>query len=669
MKKNIKAFISLMIVGAICAMGLVSQPAKVSASDFPQTVFQDNFSADTLNAKNWSECGEDIGIQDAEGALVIQTINTGYNNSITYKGYEFVDGNDYTIEFDASIKSLGNVWLGVVLGSDAIKGGTYNTKSDNGLVITARKEFTGVDNYLAGVHQPSEKFTFNELTCNGAACSIKLDLRHVTGKYELDFYVKATSATTYGEKKATLTVGAVSKYLCFQGNGDNGVVKVQNLKISTQNEVVASEKFEEDSATLICYTDRTDDFDWVGQDERYTSGITNVLKFDNAENQRIVTSHAIVKDKNNVNNFTFSTTFSWETQLENTGFGFEVGIQENGEGNKIYFKKNASQINLIQKNANSDEETLATLPSLAGQNTLKIVGRYDNTLEIYLADEKIATAKNVAFEGKAAIISVGNVCVDVYEASLIQNTSVYSTASAVENNFNLLKLGSATQGYLDKTKWVSTGNCSIRYKNGNGYLFFNSGDINTSFNTKDKYKDFILRFDITRIIGSYNRDTVDAYETEGHYSDMSIGVSVGKSTYSQSIITGEHASLQFCPKYMNVNEEGKLKPNMIIWGYGMTTAAGQVSEWPTENWWHDGSDGKDVTSTDGLAINVMIVASNGTVSVYYKYSNQEESYLETPKAVYTNVNTYGHVAISCGYNSSFYVDNLSVTPLAFENYL
>ena len=120
---------------------------------------------------------------------------------------------------------------------------------------------------------------------------------------------------------------------------------------------------------------------------------------------------------------------------------------------------------------------------------------------------------------------------------------------------------------------------------------------------------------------------------------------------------------------MNVNEEGKLKPNMIIWGYGMTTAAGQVSEWPTENWWHDGSDGKDVTSTDGLAINVMIVASNGTVSVYYKYSNQEESYLETPKAVYTNVNTYGHVAISCGYNSSFYVDNLSVTPLAFENYL
>ena len=92
MKKNIKAFISLMIVGAICAMGLVSQPANVKASNFPQTVFQDDFSADTLNEQNWSECGEDIGIQDAEGALVIQTINTGYNNSITYKGYEFVDG-------------------------------------------------------------------------------------------------------------------------------------------------------------------------------------------------------------------------------------------------------------------------------------------------------------------------------------------------------------------------------------------------------------------------------------------------------------------------------------------------------------------------------------------------------------------------------------------------
>jgi hypothetical protein len=63
------------------------------------------------------------------------------------------------------------------------------------------------------------------------------------------------------------------------------------------------------------------------------------------------------------------------------------------------------------------------------------------------------------------------------------------------------------------------------------------------------------------------------------------------------------------------------------------------------------------------------VAANGTFSVYYEYSNQNESYLEITKAVYTNVNTYGYVAISCGYNSSFYIDNLSVTPLSFENYL
>ena len=274
--------------------------------------------------------------------------------------------------------------------------------------------------------------------------------------------------------------------------------------------------------------------------------------------------------------------------------------------------------------------------------------------------------------GNVAITSVGSVSAFVYEAILVQNSSVYSTAGALGNNFNALKPGSNNQGYLDTTKWVSNGNCSIRYRNDNGYLFFNSGDINTSFNTKEKYKDFILRFDVTRIIGTFNREPEgeDNYTSTGHYSDMSIGVSIGKKAYAESSIGGTHASIQFCPKYMLKEADGRLKASMIIWGYGVTTASGKTSEWPDENWWHDGDDGKDVTSSaTPLAINVMIVASNGTISVYYKYSNQDESYLETPKAVYVNVDTYGYAAISCGYNSSFYVDNLSITPLSFESYL
>ncbi len=669
MKKSIKRLLTFLAVGVIGIASLGLQSTGVNAGNFSQTVFQDDFSAGDLNTQNWSDNGGNVNVANSDGALAIKTINTGYDNSITYKGYEFINENNYTIEFDASIKSLGSVWLGVVLGGDAIKGSTYEKKSDNGLVITAGKSSTSVDNYLVGVHQTNEKFDFNELTCNGVACSLKLDLRYVDNKYELDFYAKAKDASEYGEKKATLTIGGVEKYLCFQGNGENGVVKVQNLRISANGSVVASETFEEDSATLFCYTDQVDGYDWIAQDERYTSGISKVLKFDNAENERIVTSHAVVKDKNNVNNFSFAATFNWEQQTENTGFGFEVGIQGDGEGNKIYFEKESSQINVVQKNIDETAKTIATIDSLAGQHTVKIVGRYDNSIEMYLEDEKIATAKDIPFEGKVAIMSVGQVSVQVYEASLIQNTSVYSTASATENNFNVLKEGSTTQGYLDKTKWVSTGNCSIRYRDGNGFLFFNSGDVNTSFNTKEKYKDFILRFDVTRIIGTYNRDTLEAYSTEGYYSDMSIGVSMGKSEYSQSSLSGEHASIQFCPKYMLKDDQGKWTPSMIIWGYGMTTAAGKVSEWPKENWWHDGSDGKDVTNNDKLAINVMVIASNGTVSVYYKYSNQDESYLETPKAVYTNVDTYGYVAISCGYNSSFYVDNLSVVPLSFENYL
>ena len=669
MRKYAKRIVSLLAVAVVGATGFALTPTSVDAGNFSQTVINDDFSSATLNAEYWGANGANVNVADAGGALVIKTINTGYNNSITYKGYEFVDGSNYTVEFDASIKSNGDAWLGVVLGADAIKGATYDDKCDNALVITALQNETRVDNYLAGEHQSAERFTFNELCCNGVTCTIKLDFRKVASGYELDFYTKAQDATDFGAKKATLTVGGVSKYLAFQGNGEHGTVKIQNLSIAKDGTVEVTENFEEDSATFICYSDQTSEFDWVAQDMRYTSGISKVLQFNNAENQRIVTKHAVTKDKNNVNNFNFTTTFNWTDQTVGTGFGFEVGIQNNDEGNKIYFEKGAEGINIVQKNANSSAKNIGTVASLNGQNTVKIVGRYDNSVDVYVANEKVAKATDIAFEGNVALTSVGSVSAFVYEAILVQNTSVYSTAPTVGNNFNALKPGSTTQGYLDPDKWVSTGNCSIRYKNGSGYLFFNSGNVTTSFNTKEQYKDFILRFDVTRLIGTYNGDTKDEYTTEGHYSDMSVGVSLGKKAYGESSISGDHASIQFCPKYMNLDVDGRKKPNMVLWGYGLSMADGKSSAWPDENWWHDGSDGKDVTATDGLAINVMVVASNGTVSVYYKYSNQDESYLETPKAVYVNVDTYGYVAISCGYNSSFYVDNLSVTPLSFENYL
>ena len=671
MKKNAKRLVSLLAVAVIGSTGFLFGSSKpVDAGNFAQTVFNDDFSSATLNTQNWQANGANVGIADAGGALVIKTINTGYNNSITYKGYEFTPGENYTITFDASIKAEGDVWLGVVFGSDTYKGGTYEKNSDNGLVISAQKESTRVDNYAKGSIVMEDRFDFGAMTSNGAFCSFKLDLRAVSGAYELDFYTKSATETTY-TKQRTLSIGGVDKYLAFQGNGENGTIKIKNLAIAKNGTPAVSENFETESETLICYSDEIADFGWVAQDERYTSGVTKVLKFDNAQDQRIVSKHAVTKDANNVNNFSFTTTFEWTSQTVGTGFGLELGIDNNGMGDKIYFEKTASGVSLVQKGANASAKSLATLDSLAGQATMKVVGRYDNSVDVYLAGEKIATAEDVDFLGNVAITSVGSTSAFVYESILVQNTYVTSTAPAIGDNFNTQKPGSATAGLLDTTKWVDNGNCSIRYRNGAGYLFFNAGDVNTSFNTKEKYQDFILRFDVTKIIGTYNRDTDDTHTAEGYYSDMSIGVSIGKKNYAESSISGDHASIQFCPKYMLKDEQGKLQSNMVIWGYGATMADGKTSQFPTENWWHDGSDGKDVTSdtTTPLSINVMIVASNGTVSVYYKYSNQDESYLETPKAVYVNVDTYGYAAISCGYNSSFWVDNLSITPLSFESYL
>ena len=66
-----------------------------------------------------------------------------------------------------------------------------------------------------------------------------------------------------------------------------------------------------------------------------------------------------------------------------------------------------------------------------------------------------------------------------------------------------------------------------------------------------------------------------------------------------------------------------------------------------------------------IALNVMFVVKNRTITLYYKYSNEPESALAVPRAVCYNVDTYGHFSISGSNSANYSIRNLSLVNLVF----
>ena len=654
----------LALLIAACALPL----GAANAGSVAEVALTDDFSGSTIDSSKWLVAGTDaqkIAAVETSGALVMKPVQ-GYNHSIYHNGFTFEAGKSYDISFEVSMKTSGEAWCGIILGGEDV-GSTYSRRSQSGILISANGQRGWVNNYRLGQIIEGETGNVPGFLTNGVAMQFKISVT-----YENDGYTGAIYAGETLEKVCDLSVFGVAGHLCLQANGEGSTVKVMNLSIrDVAEDTVKTDRFEKPTEELIGMTDERV-LPWIAQNEQYSSGMGYAAKFGEVSSAVMAAKFEVQEGQGGLNLFDFTFGAGLSALSEGFGFGVRTGMDGSGAGGDfLAFTPADTGFDLVIARQGEEPETVKAGMSVSDGAVVRLIGRYNGDLQVYVDGIHAGTARNVALPGylgfaaeKLSDTAAGSVSAFLYSAELTLYTFQKPTAGAIGNNFDAMKNNSTTAGYVDPNKWVVEGNCSVR----NGVLKFSSGDVNTSFNTKAKYQDFILRFDVTRIVGSFYRDEDGLYATPGYYADMSLGISVGKQNYDESSIGGTHPSVQFCTKYWNKNAEGKITPSMIVWGYGATTADGSEAAWPAECWWHDGSDGKVVTGTDGLKINVVVIVKNRTISIYYKYSNQDASYLDQPKAVFTDVNTYGYVGISCGYNSTFDIDNLSITPLSFENY-
>ena len=202
------------------------------------------------------------------------------------------------------------------------------------------------------------------------------------------------------------------------------------------------------------------------------------------------------------------------------------------------------------------------------------------------------------------------------------------------------------KSYVNPDEFLYTGNVK-RYK-GYNELAFSNANRNSMVATRYAYGEYVVKFDLVDI-------------TQGNENNILL-FSFAKPAYNETFKTVP--TIIFVPRgydgstvgYANMEALNGLK----FTSEGGTTATSIRME---KNIFNDLSLVN--YKKNQVALNVMFIVRNRTISVHYKYSNQPESELISPRAVCYDVDTYGYFSIGGNNKANFSVKNLSITNLEF----
>lgn len=197
-------------------------------------------------------------------------------------------------------------------------------------------------------------------------------------------------------------------------------------------------------------------------------------------------------------------------------------------------------------------------------------------------------------------------------------------------------VGTVYDNYCSTKDWfMSSGIKFPTIKGDNNYLIFSNAGDYCCFAPKNKYTDYIVRFDVTFI--SINNGST-------------FGIQVGKTDISEGF------SNSVCFGFQNQGDLTYYYSNKYVSSEGKFA---DVIKKPFNN------EAIENMFIAGETYNFMAVVYNGTVKLYLKKSTDDDSVLSYERARFVDVKTDGYVAMFA-YSVSLRLDNFSVTNLDYE---
>ncbi len=662
-KRIIATLLSLLTVFTAVSFGGLED---VTAATNKAQMTSDDFSSDEIDSQKWSVTGG-VELNSQGGALKIK--NGTFSQMVGWKGLRDENLNEngvgnglsgeYSIEF--TVSALDADWVALYLGEKQPSiGFAQLNENDYGSVLVMSD--TAIEHYVGQGKKEGKTCSWKDvaLQADGTRYCIKVEAHcgcessadgvlHDRAKHSVDVYIALEpqyGKANYGEKVATIENVYTQGYFGF-GSMNSGVAAFSEITVR-----------DGDGKKLYEPTDLSGDFDMIeyittsgsaayydcewrvwgnaatGAAETFTCEPSAYVAM-NGEGT-LSSRYAFVKTDGVYSQYDVEFTLGLQ---ELAGKEFAVALQQE-ETPTTVLRFVQTQDGYAVKDTN---EKQINLPASVFKMTMQV--KQDQTADIYVNGTYAGGLRLGTITGNLTFVSQSEQTVNVITYKSWFYSEKSSSAPSVSTDFSLLDNNDG-KSYVNPMEFLYVGSVK-RYKGYNELAFSNAGR-DSMVATRYPYGEYVVKFDLIDI-------------TQGSENNILV-FSFAKETYNETFKTVP--TIIFVPRGYDGTTVGYANVEALN-GLKFTNADGSTatSARMEKNIFNDLSLVN--YKKNQVALNVMFVVRNRTITLYYKYSNQPDSEFTKPRVICNDVDTYGYFSIGGNNKANFSVKNLSITNLEF----
>ena len=672
--------IALAMSLAFClSVPLFATERQASAAVDKSVLVQDNFNYETLPADVWEATGEGVGLNALDGAL--QFNGSTFDKVAVWMGNNVTDTESgtpvtgsYTLEAVISRDDTdGSQWLAIYSGLSTCDLNFMTIRNDmegqygNAFVF----DNGGIGNYTNNGQLIGSKLKIT-MKSDGTPYYVKMDFVKAETMSENTVTISyaeydAETGAPAGELKSagTLTHLSVDGYFGFGATAK--AATFSHLKVTQGAEVVYENDFRGDVVDHIYAArpqDKTKAFRFWNQTEgQYAnvckSGPTSSVK---VEGGSLAVLAAVPQDVNTVD--VLEINYALKPKKIGAKSGIAFGTEGGSNTGRIVIQNTE---NPAEGDDDAETTTKVYLENAEGETVgqpidlesditaqafrkVKFECRLGGIVKVSYLGKYYGELTGVeSFAGRLAFFAETGADIDIDDVSIYKFTSVEDTGRNLATDFSVLNANG--KPYLNTTEdWYVSGNVFLQ----NGRAAFTNAVPGAAFGPRDKYGDFVLKFDVLNITQGVNGGGIEGQMPNPRCSWF--GVSFARTDRAQDFL--ETPMIMFAPR----PELGDTRVTRMQLESLNTSFTEGTTVPCQENFFEDGAEDEGKKR-----INVVIVANNRTITIYYKYESDPDWMLDVPRAVITDLNTYGYVAIVCNYGGNFSISNVSIHNLSASN--
>lgn len=692
--KNKKVFsrtISLLCIPVICAVfgiALIVHTNGISeadASTLKYLSYEDNFDSASLDADNWYAT-EGIEHRTQYSALQINACNVWGSYVNLQKQKLSSEWGHVTIDITADWLNATNGWTGVFFGNTSATANYMNSKYFLYLNAAPDKTTAGSDELQkcndagmssgiriaskvpggAGFYEtygknshfiPSDVWKQADLNTGGKIVYIRLQFDLADNEeYEIEEGERMHVLTMkWGFTADDLNHEYVFDKLPIDINGYMGFTtwgshyfEMRHFCLTADDIELIDDDFSSADISYPSLPSAVAAWRCVGVDEGnvYCGNVCNI-DFSGVKNGNLIYTTPLSKNEYSTVNFEWEYTLSLggigESTYIGSGFGFDsftdsteakayIGFRKVGEEYKLALIKNGTVV--------GDE----TAFNVVGRTmSMRYVGNYDDSIDVYVNDKHVATYREIDFEGYASISAfslTGNATgndTTIDDFAFYEYETLFADNDDYRINFKGRKERQSVSGSTIKDFWFNTKKWSkfgeaeepnLSINQDRNYIMFQEASLESGFAPKAQFGDFIARFDFK--VSSLDDTSVIL---------APFGLSFGRDNIASA--SAEFPGVYFEPiTVANKNPDTGATEYVItgtrVKGLHMTTATGGSSQ--------DLTDFNIFENTDNW-YTCMVVVSNRTARVFLK-KTEDAGDFGKPIITFTDVDAYGYVAVT-----------------------